>query len=163
MPAGSARTAPVILKRRVENIRSQSIMPNLNPICLPVLVLALALFGLGFRFALKSVSPRALLAGTGVALAAAVPAGLFVAYYTHLFDRAIWFYEFRAVPCSELSAAGLGWTVGMMIGRLQRRVFPNCSRAFVGILWGLVVSHVKFCEFSQSQKHRKGAYKTSID
>ena len=110
-----------------------------NPLFFPVLLLASALFGLGFRFALKSTRPRALLIGTGIALVSVVPALLFVAYYTHLFDRAIWFYEFRAVPYSELAAAGLGWTAGMGMGRLQRRVFRDQSKGFVGFLWGVAL------------------------
>ena len=111
-------------------------MTYFNPLFFPVLLLAFALFGLGFRFALKSTRPRALLIGTGIALAAAIPALLFVAYYGHLFDQAIWFYEFRAVPYSELAAAGLGWTAGMVMGRLQRRVFRDQSKGFVAFLWG---------------------------
>jgi enterochelin esterase-like enzyme len=114
-------------------------MPTLNPLLFPTLLLAGVLFGIGFRFALKSTRPRTLLFGTGIALASALPALLFVAYYSHLFDRAIWFYEFRAIPYSELAAAGLGWTAGMVMGRLQRRVFRQQSKAFVGFLWGIVV------------------------
>lgn len=114
-------------------------MPLLNPLWFPTLVLAGVLFALGLRFAMKSIRPWALLLGTGSALVTAVPALLFVAYYSHLFDRAIWFYEFRALPYSELSAAGLGWAAGMGMGRLQRRVFPHQSKAFVRILWGFAV------------------------
>ena len=114
-------------------------MISLNPLWFPVLVLAGTLFGLGFRFALKSTSPQELLFGTGVALTTAVPALLFAAYYTHLFDRAIWFYAFRAIPYSELSAAGLGWTAGMGMGRLQRRVLCRQSKAFAGFLWGAML------------------------
>jgi len=114
-------------------------MTYFNPLFFPTVLLALALFGIGFRFALKSVSPRALLLGAAAAPITAIPTLFFVAYYTHLFDRTIWFYEFRAVPYSELMAAGLGWTMGMGMGRLQRRVFREQSKAFVAFLWGVAL------------------------
>lgn len=80
-----------------------------------------------------------MLLGRGAAVAAALPALLFVAYYSHPFDRAIWFYELRALPYSELSAAGLGWTAGMAAGQLERAGFRNRSRAFVRTLQGMLL------------------------
>ncbi|MCW3054701.1 MAG: peptidase bacteriocin processing [Chthonomonadales bacterium] len=114
-------------------------MAYLNPLCFPVLVLALILFVFGYRFASKSNHRRALLLGMGIAAASAVPALLFAAYYGHMFDRAIWFYEFRALPYSELSGAGLGWTAGMIAGRLQREAAKNWSKAFVRTLQGVML------------------------
>jgi hypothetical protein len=43
----------------------------------------------------------------------AVPALLFAAYYTHVFDDAAWFYAFRAFPLTEYAAAGIGLAAGL--------------------------------------------------
>jgi enterochelin esterase-like enzyme len=61
-------------------------MAYLNLLCFSVLVLALLLFVSGYRFASKSNNRRALLLGMGIAVASAVPALLFAAYYGHLLD-----------------------------------------------------------------------------
>jgi hypothetical protein len=38
---------------------------------------------------------------------------LFVVFYLHLFDNAVWFYQFRSLPLSELSAGGIGLFAGL--------------------------------------------------
>lgn len=35
-------------------------------------------------------------------------------YYLHWFDHAAWFYEFRSLPCTELTAAGAGLFAGAL-------------------------------------------------
>jgi enterochelin esterase-like enzyme len=114
-------------------------MINLNPLFFPTLLLAGALFGIAFRFASRSTHRRTLLFGMGAALVTPLPALLYCLTYLHLFDRAIWFYELRAFPGSELLAAGLGWTAGMAAGRLQREASGRLSKGFVRTLQGLVV------------------------
>lgn len=109
-------------------------MIHLNPLWFPVTLLTLGLFGLSFRFASRSTHHRALLWNAGIAAMSAIPGLLFTLYYTHLFDRAVWFYELRALPYSEFLAAGLGWTAGTIAGRMNREVSRKFSAGFVRTL-----------------------------
>jgi len=73
---------------------------NPNYIFVPALGLAGVFFLLGFQLRKKLVRPLgvalAIIAGATLAL----PGALMVVYYFHLFDNAVWFYEFRALPYS---------------------------------------------------------------
>lgn len=81
---------------------------------IPTLLGAFVLFWLGRTVGKKIATRRAwLLAGTSAA-ALAVPGLLFVVYYAHLFDGALWFYRFRAFPLTELGACGLGFGAGLV-------------------------------------------------
>jgi hypothetical protein len=87
---------------------------NLNPNAIPTLLLSVALFCLFASLANRLTSR---LSRTGLlilATALAIPGALFVLYYAHLFDNAAWFYQFRALPDSELAAAGLGAFAGFL-------------------------------------------------
>lgn len=66
-----------------------------------MLLLAGAVFWIGTRVRLVVLS-----------IAAAVPGLLFATYYLHLFDGWAWFYNFRALPYSDLAASGLGLGAG---------------------------------------------------
>ncbi len=81
---------------------------HFNPIAIPTLICSAAFFWLGVVLERKttSVGMRRCLFLAGLALA--IPGSLFVLYYTHLFDSAAWFYNFRALPLSELAVSGIG-------------------------------------------------------
>ena len=83
------------------------------------LALAAALFGLGVLAERKLVSRATRICALSIGFLVAVPGLLFVLYYTHLFDGAAWFYEFRALGASELAACGLGFVVGFIHSSLQ--------------------------------------------
>jgi len=83
------------------------------------LVLASALFGLGVLAERKLVSRAGRICALSIGFLVAVPGLLFVLYYTHLFDGATWFYEFRAMRGSELAACGLGFVAGFIHSSLQ--------------------------------------------
>lgn len=85
---------------------------HINALALPTILLAGALFLIG-RWAERKFadgSVRRLLI-TAAALFA-VPGLLFVLYYLHLFDSAMWFCGMRAAPYTELLASGLGLAAG---------------------------------------------------
>ena len=84
-----------------------------NPLVVPTLGLSVAFFFFGlFSYRrTSSVEVRALLLLPAILLA--VPGSLFVLYYTHLFDGAAWFYWFRALPFTELTASGSGFAAGI--------------------------------------------------
>lgn len=54
----------------------------------------------------------------------ALPGLLMATYYLHLFDDAQWFYEFRALPYSELTAGGAGLLAGFLYRRSSRWRVP---------------------------------------
>lgn len=102
---------------------------------IPTILGSLAMFGLG-RFAGRSARTGKfwfLVLGT----ASAIPGLLFVLYYLHLFDNAVWFYSFRALPYSELSACGLGFIAGILHSWIQphtlgeRVICPSVLLLFV--------------------------------
>ena len=87
---------------------------NLNPDAIPTFLLSTVFFLAGFFVAGRVVSK---VGRTGLFISAtllAVPGLLFVGYYTHVFDRAIWFYSFRALPHTELAASSLGFLAGIL-------------------------------------------------
>jgi hypothetical protein len=54
-----------------------------------------------------------------LAAVVALPGILFALYYVHLYDHAPWFYSFRSLPGTELSAGGLGFIAGVAHARLR--------------------------------------------
>ena len=100
----------------------------LNLLFVPTFVVALGLFLYGRRIATNVSSVRLILVAGVVAVLAAVPALLFVAYYAHVLDTAAWFYAFRTVPYTELTASGLGFGAGMAAGMINRIPLVNSSR-----------------------------------
>jgi hypothetical protein len=78
------------------------------------LTLAAVLFGLGGLAERRLVSRAKRICALSVGFILAVPGLLFVLYYTHFFDGAAWFYEFRAMRASELAACGLGFVAGFV-------------------------------------------------
>lgn len=82
---------------------------TINPLALPAAALMLILFAVG---AAIPRSLRRLVLPAGIVLA--VPGLLYVLYYTHLFDDALWFYRLRAATGSEFLAAGMGLLAGVI-------------------------------------------------
>ena len=86
---------------------------HLNSIALLTVILAAGFFGLGVSLRRKLISPSVELTHWIFGIALAVPAVLFALYYTHIFDRAAWFYSFRTLPYSEIAASGVGFVLGV--------------------------------------------------
>ena len=84
---------------------------------------------------------NALVAAT--AILAAIPALLNLAYYLHVIDAAAWFYRLRAFPFSELLAAGAGWPVGLLVGRLGKGRIPLRAPLLACLVLLLSVPYLK--------------------
>jgi hypothetical protein len=85
-----------------------------NPILIPSLLGASALFWAGLALERKSQSSPTKIALWSAGIVLAVPGILFAAYYTHLFDNAAWFYNLRTLPYSELAGCGVGFLAGLV-------------------------------------------------
>jgi predicted double-glycine peptidase len=71
------------------------------------------------------------------AILLAGPGFLYVFYYFHLFDKAEWFYNFRAMSYTELLAGGMGFLFGWTYPTMEPDTFGE--RALIpGILFVLV-------------------------
>jgi len=80
---------------------------------IPTVAGAFLLFWLGRVVGDRVVAGRARFVAVAFGAAIAIPGLLFVVYYAHLFDGASWFYGFRSLPATELSACGLGFIAGL--------------------------------------------------
>ncbi len=115
----------------------------MNSLLLPVAVLALVLFVVGNRCG-RTV--RKTSADVTVLIAAAIcalPGILFALYYLHLFDDAVWFYEFRSWPLTELSAAGAGLLAGLLHAWIARAGFRLRTLMPLLLGAGLLVPYLK--------------------
>jgi len=113
----------------------------MNPLFFPVVALAALLFFAGYKLGSRSrpIHPLALVA----ALACALPAVLMAGYYLHLYDDALWFYEFRSLPFSELSASAAGFPAGLIQSWIVKRA-PHFRPLVPGLLLaGLFVPYMK--------------------
>lgn len=87
---------------------------QMNPIAVPTFVFALIAFWIGTRAEGFLQDRRARIVVVVVSIILALPALLFVLYYTHLFDNATWFYNFRAIRFTELLVSGTGFLTGFV-------------------------------------------------
>jgi len=85
---------------------------------IPTLLGAFALLWVGRAVGRRAVTACGWRLASALAAVLAVPGLLFVLYYAHLFDGALWFYRFRSLPLTELSAAGLGFAGGLAQARV---------------------------------------------
>jgi len=113
-------------------------LPNVNPLLLPTLILAIALFFAGRRLSGIGGSARREYALAIAAVVASIPAALFAVYYLHVLDRQAWFFAYRSAQFSELTAAGVGFGIGVAAGLLTRtglsKSSPFLARFVPGIL-----------------------------
>jgi len=107
---------------------------NFDLLLIPTLALALILYWAGERWTSQSSSNAARFYALLGSFVLAIPGCLIPLYYLHIFDRAKWFYEFRAFPGSELTAAGVGLFVGVVMGYTT-----SCFRWFRIVLGAVMV------------------------
>ena len=103
----------------------------MNHMLWPTALLATALFWLGTTAEQKLVGDP--LRPLFVVLAALIslPGLLFAAYYTKLLGEPIWLYQFRAMPGTELTAAGFGLLAGFIHqARQKHTLLKRQLRAF---------------------------------
>ena len=114
-----------------------------NILLLPTMLLAILLFLLGMaleRKAVSKLSRRSLLV-TSVVLS--LPGLFYVFFYFHFFDNAAWFYNFRALPFSELAAGGIGFAAGMAYSWLRPETIGQKLVAPTGLLILVLIPHLK--------------------
>ena len=75
---------------------------------------AFCLFCLGLIFAAKLTSLPWRLFLLSVAVLLSIPSILYIFYYTHFMDGAVWYYNLRTQPNTELLASGLGFLAGIL-------------------------------------------------
>ena len=66
-----------------------------------------------------------------------------VLYYLHLFDNAAWFYSFRSLPMSEVTAAGAGLIAGVFAADARMRRLLSERYVLAVLCIGIVLPHVK--------------------
>jgi len=111
----------------------------MNPLFFPVVFLAALFFFAAYKLGSRPVHWLAYVA----AFACALPAVLIAGYYLHLYDDALWFYEFRSFPLSELSASVAGLPAGLVQAWIAKRA-PRLRTLVPGLLLaGLFVPYMK--------------------
>lgn len=86
----------------------------MNPFFWPTLLLGVILFWIGWRYGLRPSRPAGRAGLWILAVVLALPGFFFSFYYTHLLGEPLWLYRFRALPGSELAAAGMGLLAGLL-------------------------------------------------
>jgi Peptidase C39 family len=84
------------------------------PMAALTVFLASCLFCLAVLLAAKLTSPHVRLLLVCVAGLISIPGFLYIFYYAHLMDGAVWFYNLRIRRNTELLAAGLGFLAGII-------------------------------------------------
>jgi hypothetical protein len=98
----------------------------MDPLLIPVIVGTFALFFLGIWLSRMSRSRLQSVALALFSFLAAIPAILYVVYYTGVLGEVIWFYAFRAMPGAELAVCGAGLLAGWLQAARSRS--PQISR-----------------------------------
>ena len=115
----------------------------MNWMLFPTLALSLIFFAAGVLLweRTKTCKLKALLLLAAAAFS--IPALLYDFFYLHLFDNAAWFYQLRALPLSELLAAGAGLSGGVAAAFASR--WKLISRPFIisMLLIGLTIPYLK--------------------
>ena len=98
----------------------------MNPFFWPTAAVSVTLFWLAFRLNRATRSPGHTVSLWASALVLAVPGILFASYYTGWWGEPLWFYRFRTVPGSEISAGGMGLLAGVI--QSSRESWPRFRR-----------------------------------
>jgi len=93
----------------------------MNLLFFPVVALAALLFVVGYRAGMRPRAPAVDSLVYAAASVCALPGILFALYYLHFFDDAVWFYQFRSRPLTELSASGAGLLAGLIQAWITRK------------------------------------------
>lgn len=119
----------------------------MNPLFWPTLALGVFCFWLAQRACVAAGTGPTRLLIWAIALVAAAPGITFALYYSKLLGEPLWLYRFRAIPGTELTAAGLGLLAGLL--QAERNHSPSFKKltSAIGIplLFGfaLCLPHLK--------------------
>jgi hypothetical protein len=115
---------------------------NLNWIVVPTLLVSFALYWWSKTTWIRRndrLSRFAILAVAGIL---SIPGLLIALYYLHLFDDAAWFYQFRSLPFSELTAAGVGLLAGILAA-LNKTTLRSQVLILILLFMGTAFPHLK--------------------
>lgn len=135
---------------------------NINWLVIPTLCMALLLFMVGRKSMRWCRSPQSRVGLCLLWFILGMPGLLIASYYLHWFDDAKWFYVFRSLPFSELTAAGAGLFVGACSELMKDSLlFPK--PVFVALLCiGIVAPHLKPVLAPLSKDQLKDRWKEDI-
>ncbi len=115
----------------------------MNWLVIPTLAGALLLFVVGQHSVRHCRTFRQKLVLSALWLTLGVPGVLLPLYYLHWFDDALWFYEFRSLPLTELTAMGAGLFAGALAELAKGRKFVSRVFLVVILVLGIVAPHMK--------------------
>lgn len=116
---------------------------NVNWIVIPTLAGALLLFVFGQRSIQHCQTFKSKLICLLFFLVVGTPGFLFPLYYLHWFDNARWFYEFRSLPFSELTAIGSGLFAGALAEMTKDTKVVSRLFLIIILVLGIMIPHVK--------------------
>ncbi len=116
---------------------------NINLLVIPTLIIALLLFIVGEKSIRHCPTPMVKAGISLLWLLIGIPGLVFPLYYLHWLDNAKWFYEFRSLPFTELTAASIGLLAGALAELIKN--FKYISRPFLIVLLclGILAPHLK--------------------
>ena len=120
---------------------------NLNVYFIPTVLIALVLFFYSRHLWLKRSSGKSRRLFLVLTVLFFVPAFLYVIYYNHWFDDAIWFYRLRALPGSELLAGGAGGLAGVLGAIFKNKKYLSMPFLLCLLVIGIFIPHSKSAIF----------------
>jgi len=114
-------------------------MININWMIMPTAAMAILLYWAGKKDWLVNRIYRYRIVGIGLTMAAAAPALLLATYYYHWLDNAAWFYAFRSARFTELPAAGIGLSAGM-ITQVSGQYFCKRQMSALGAFLSVILA-----------------------
>lgn len=115
----------------------------MNWLVIPTLVIALLLFLVGQRSMKCCKAFKGKIAVLVLWLLLGVPGFLLPLYYLHWFDNALWFYEFRSLPFTELTAAGIGLLAGALAELVKGPKLVSRPFFIAVLVFGIIAPHLK--------------------
>ena len=116
---------------------------NINLIFFPTIILAVIAFYLSRRLWMRKTGSLFRVVFLIVGIILFVPAFLFVFYYLHWMDNAVWYYQFRACPYTELLAAGAGILAGIFSARCKQYKYISTPFVICLLIIGIFVPYSK--------------------
>jgi len=116
---------------------------NINWLVIPTLAIALLLFVIGQRTVRRCRSRKGQFGLSVLWLLLGIPGFLLSLYYLHWFDDMKWFYEFRSLPFTELTAAGAGLFAGALAELVKGPQLVSRPFLIAVLCLGITVPHLK--------------------
>ncbi|MBN2686050.1 MAG: hypothetical protein JXR40_12275 [Pontiellaceae bacterium] len=114
-----------------------------NGLLIPTLLLAFVLFFVGRKMVRRCRTPVSRAGVVGLFLLLGVPGVMFPFYYLHWMKDSVGYYEFRAIPFIELSAAGMGLSTGALAELLKGSKLFSVPVLMILLTLGIVAPYLK--------------------